>query len=82
MDPECEKITPDNVLKLGWLPKTCGYRTIAEGRDLEWWHPLVSGKRHTVHRAGISIKNKEIVSENDLIVGDLLGYWIRGPLKL
>lgn len=82
LDPECEKITPDNVLKLRWLPKTCGYRTIAEGRDLECWHPLVSGKRHTVHRAGISLKDKEIVSENDLIVGDLLGYLIKGPLKL
>ena len=79
---ECEKITADNVLKITWLPKTCGYRTVAEGRDLEWWHPLVSGSLDTVHRAGISIKNKGIISENDLIVGDLLRYLIKRPAKL
>ena len=79
IERECEKITPDTVLKFWWLPKTCGYRTIAEGRDLEPWHPLVSGNRVTVHKAGISIRSEAIVSEEDIVAGDLLKYIILNP---
>jgi hypothetical protein len=54
--PDCIRITPELVRNLTWLPRTCGYRTIQEGRDLPWWHPLVSGDPATVHTAGISIR--------------------------
>jgi uncharacterized cysteine cluster protein YcgN (CxxCxxCC family) len=53
---DCLAITPANLASLTWLPETCGYRTIQEGRDLAWWHPLVSGDPDTVHLAGISAR--------------------------
>ena len=53
---DCVKLTWRNVKRLGWLPPTCGYRLIAEGRDLAWWHPLVSGDPNTVHEAGVSVR--------------------------
>ncbi|MBT3311674.1 MAG: YcgN family cysteine cluster protein [Desulfobacteraceae bacterium] len=53
----CKKITAENILDMKWLPDTCAYKTIAEGRSLEWWHPLISGDKNTIHDAGISISN-------------------------
>jgi len=81
IDEDCKKITPEDIPELKWLPKTCGYRTVLEGRDLAWWHPLMSGSFDTVHKADISIKNKGIISENDIITGTLLKNLLTRPLK-
>ncbi len=56
--PDCVKLTPRNVPKLDWLPQTCAYRLVAEGNDLYWWHPLISGDPETVHIAQASVRNK------------------------
>jgi uncharacterized protein len=56
--PDCISITPEKVRTLGWLPPTCGYRRVEEGKDLYWWHPLISGTPDTVHQAGISVRGK------------------------
>ena len=72
IDDECNRITLDKLKSLSWLPATCGYRTVLEGRDLEWWHPLNSDDPETVHKAGISVRNTDIISESDIIAGDLL----------
>ena len=54
----CIALTPVSVRELNWLPPTCGYRLVAEGRDLYWWHPLISGDPETVHQAGISVRGR------------------------
>lgn len=64
--PDCVSLTPHKVRTIPWLPKTCAYRLVAEGRDLYWWHHLVSGSRSTVHEAGISIQGRVEASEDDL----------------
>ena len=64
--PDCVGLTPANVRTIHWLPHTCAYRLIAEGHDLYWWHPLVSGSARTVHEAGMSVKGVVTASEADL----------------
>src|SRR5688500_10417759 len=58
--PDCIQLTPESVRTLSWLPPTCGYRLVEEGRDLYWWHPLVSGDPATVHQAGISVRGRTV----------------------
>ena len=61
--PDCISLSPKNIQTITWLPHTCAYRRLAEGKDLAWWHPLVSHSNKTVHQAGISVRGK-VVSED------------------
>lgn len=54
---DCAVVSPDTVERLDWLPHSCAYRLVAEGKDLFWWHPLVSGNPDTVHEAGVSVRS-------------------------
>ncbi|MDP1599291.1 YcgN family cysteine cluster protein [Phenylobacterium sp.] len=63
--PDCIKLTPQNVDTLQWMPLSCAYRRVNEGRGLADWHPLISGDPESVHRAGVSIRG-ETVSEESL----------------
>lgn len=62
--PDCVVLTPKTVRKINWLPDTCAYRLVAEGKDLPAWHPLVSGDPASVHTAGISVHGR-CISERD-----------------
>lgn len=63
--PDCVQLSPETLDEIYWLPRSCGYRRVAEGRGLAWWHPLVSGDPETVHAAGISARGR-IVSEAEI----------------
>ena len=54
--PDCVQLTPAKLRTLDWLPSTCAYRLVAEGRPLFAWHHLISGDPEAVHRAGISVR--------------------------
>ncbi len=71
-------MTPRKVRTLTWLPNTCAYRLVAEGHDLYWWHPLVSGDPETVHAAGISARHRTR-SEADIPVEDFEDYIVDWP---
>lgn len=73
---DCVNLTPEEVGRLAWMPPTCAYRLIDEGRDLAPWHPLVSGDMESVHRAGISVRGR-IVAERD--AGDLEDHIVDWP---
>jgi uncharacterized cysteine cluster protein YcgN (CxxCxxCC family) len=62
--PTCLTLTPDLAGSLPWMPDTCAYRLLAEGKDLPIWHPLVSGDPKTVHTSGNSVRGKVVSTRN------------------
>ncbi len=59
--PECIVLKPDNIEDhLYWMPQTCAYRLIYEGRELYDWHPLISGRAESVHHAGVSVRGMTV----------------------
>jgi uncharacterized protein len=78
---DCVQLTPENVGTISWLPATCAYRLVNEGKDLFDWHPLISGSPNTVHEAGISVRGKVTAFEDDLgSTDDYLLHMLRKPL--
>lgn len=58
--PDCITLTPKILEDPYWLPSTCAYRLLAEGKELPWWHPLVSGDPDTVFKSGNSVSGRVI----------------------
>ncbi|WP_199500049.1 YcgN family cysteine cluster protein [Methylovirgula sp. 4M-Z18] len=79
---DCIRLTPQQVRTLSWLPPTCGYRLVAEGRDLPWWHPLVSGDPATVAEAGISAHGRVKAMEDDVPFEKLPKHIVQWPRKV
>jgi len=57
---QCLCLTAETVRKLTWLPPTCAYRLLAQGKELPAWHPLLTGDPGSALKAGISVRNRVI----------------------
>ena len=79
---DCVRLTPRNIKRIVWLPPTCAYRLLADGRDLYWWHPLVSGDPETVHAAGISVRGRVGAGEDEVKDEDLEDRIVSWPVRM
>ena len=78
--PECIVLKPENLdTHAYWMPQTCAYRRLWEGKSLPDWHPLVTGDPDSVHRAGVSVRGMT-VSEFDTPLEEWEAYIIEEPV--
>ena len=78
--PECVVLTPKTLPKIAyWLPQTCAYKLLHEGKPLYDWHPLISGDPESVHAAGQSVRGWT-VPEFEVAEEDWEDYAVEGEI--
>ncbi len=79
--PDCVTLRPETIEDvIDWMPSSCAYRLIHEGRPLRSWHHLISGSRETVHEAGISARGR-CIPEYEINPDDLESYAVNWEQK-
>lgn len=79
--PDCVRLTQDNLDSVFFMPPSCTYRRLQEGRGIPSWHPLLhKGKKLAMHNAGMSVRGK-IVKDNDVSIVDFEDYIVSWPLE-
>lgn len=73
--PDCVRLTPTMLAEIDWLPPSCAYRCVAEGRDLPAWHGLVSNQPESVHTAGASVRGRAISERKAGALEDYVVAW-------
>ena len=71
--PDCIILSPDNLKDLKWMPETCAYKLLNEGKNLPYWHPLLSGNDKEIVKSGNSVKNR-VTNENEIKIKNLPDY--------
>lgn len=75
---DCVRLTPENVRTLTWLPRSCAYRRLDEGKGLPACHHLVSGSCETIHMQGHSVRGTTI-NERKIKIRDYLRHIVNEP---
>lgn len=79
--PDCVQLTQDNLDGVFFMPPSCTYRRIQEGRGIPSWHPLLNkGKKSAMHKAGMSVRGK-IVKDDDVDMEYFEDYIVSWPLS-
>lgn len=74
--PSCLKLTKDNISEISWMPQSCAYRFLAEGKGLPAYHPLLTG--HSLNAKwsikGLTVPETEVAEDEleDHIIGESL----------
>ena len=74
--PDCIQLTPEKLRTIHWLPPSCAYRRLAEGKNLPSWHYLNTGTRQSVIKAKKSAAGR-CISELDVQEADIEEYIVR-----
>ncbi|GAB54704.1 hypothetical protein GPUN_0560 [Glaciecola punicea ACAM 611] len=78
--PDCVTLTKDNLADVFFMPPSCSYRRLQEGKGLAHWHPLLNkGKKTKMHQLGITVRNR-VVSEANVDMDKFEDYIVTWPL--
>ena len=69
--PDCITLSPDNLDSLTWMPQSCAYRLLHEGKPLPAWHPLVSGDPNSTNKTGMSVAGR-VFPEDSVPVASII----------
>ena len=77
--PDCIQLTPEKLANIQWLPASCAYRRLEQGKSLPSWHYLNSGKRSSIIQAKKSAAGRCIseVEVDEEQIEDYIVRWIR-----
>ena len=79
--PDCVRLTQANIDDVFFMPNSCAYRRLKEGRGLPSWHPLLhKGKKSAMHQAGMSVRGK-VVKDDQVSLDDFEDYIVLWPLN-
>lgn len=79
--PSCIQLTQDNLDQVFYMPSSCSYRRLQEGRGLPSWHPLLNkNKKSKMHQAGMSVRGK-VVFDNMLAEEQYQDFIVVWPLE-
>lgn len=70
LETDCTKLTQKNLPQFAWLPKTCAYRLLYEGKPLYDWHPLISGNTETVPKLGFGIHERDAIDWFQFVIDE------------
>lgn len=77
--PDCIQLTPEKLAKIHWLPSSCAYQRMSEGKSLLTWHYLNTGTRESVIKARKSVAGRCVseatVDEDE--IEDYIVRWVR-----
>lgn len=75
---ECLDLKQYDFAQYNWLPSTCAYRLVNEGKELPAWHPLLSGSSASVKKAGVAISSYAIKEADSRNLEDHIIEWLNG----
>jgi len=78
--PDCVQLTRENLKDIFYMPSSCTYRRLHEGKGLPSWHPLLHrGAKSKMHKAGMSVRGKTVY-EHDVDMEAFENYIVTWPL--
>ncbi|MFN0296277.1 YcgN family cysteine cluster protein [Acinetobacter albensis] len=74
--PDCIQLTPEKLATIHWLPPSCAYRRLKEGKNLPTWHYLNTGSHDSIIKARKSAAGR-CISENKINEQEIEDYVVR-----
>ncbi|ALD02369.1 flagellin N-methylase [Acinetobacter sp. TTH0-4] len=74
--PDCIQLTPEKLATIHWLPPSCAYRRLKEGKNLPTWHYLNTGSHDSIIKARKSAAGR-CISENKINEEEIEDYVVR-----